>query len=52
MKCPECTSLREERAAIHEFDGKADREIAEIMAFFEKCMEHSLEVLDNESPKE
>jgi hypothetical protein len=39
--CPECKYLREERAAIHEFDGKASRTEAERMASMERCKAHS-----------
>jgi hypothetical protein len=47
-KCPECAYVRSERAAIHEFDGKASREWAEYMAGFERCLEHSKEFFDSE----
>lgn len=38
--CPECRYLREERAAIHEFDGKASRAEAERLAQGERCAAH------------
>ena len=37
--CLECQYLRDERAAIHEFDGKATRQDAERMARIEVCAE-------------
>ena len=40
MTCPDCHYLREERAAIHQYDGKAPRSEAERMARDEKCSEH------------
>lgn len=36
-RCPECKYLRDERAAIHEFDGKMSREDAERAALSEMC---------------
>lgn len=38
--CPECRYAITERAAIHEFDGKATREEADRMAKDERCEEH------------
>lgn len=38
--CPECTYLREERAAIHHHDGGATKEDAERMAADTRCHEH------------
>jgi hypothetical protein len=38
--CPECRYLQEERAAIHEFDGKASRWEAERLAKGERCEAH------------
>lgn len=38
--CPECKYLFEERAAIHQFDGKATRQDAERLAESERCHEH------------
>ena len=35
--CEECAYLREERAAIHEFDGKMSRVDAERAAVQEQC---------------
>jgi hypothetical protein len=39
-ECPDCRYLREERAAIHEFDGGATRENAEKMAAEVRCGQH------------
>lgn len=41
MSCPECEYLQKERAAIHEFDGKASRVEAERMAARERCPMHT-----------
>lgn len=38
--CQDCQAAREERAAIHEFDGRAPRAQAERMAAAEKCPAH------------
>lgn len=38
--CQDCRYLMEERAAIHEFDGKASRADAERMAQGERCTRH------------
>lgn len=38
--CTECRYLQEERAGIHEFEGKAPRWKAEEMAEKERCARH------------
>lgn len=38
--CPDCRYLIEERAAIHQFDGKATKESAEKMSQNERCSQH------------
>jgi hypothetical protein len=38
--CPECRYLREERAGIHEFEGKLPRWQAENLARGERCERH------------
>lgn len=40
LLCEECRFLYEERAAIHQYDGKATRQDAERMAASERCDEH------------
>lgn len=40
MTCPDCHYLREERAGIHEFLGRATRAEAERLAASERCPAH------------
>lgn len=46
--CPECAYLREERAAIHELDGKMSRVDAERAALVELCNEHQPRIQQDE----
>lgn len=40
LACPDCRAAFEERAAIHEYDGKASRWQAERLAASERCEKH------------
>ena len=40
MTCPDCEYARLERAAIHEFEGKASRLMADKLAEVERCAAH------------
>lgn len=52
MNCPDCQYLQAERAAIHEFDGRAGRTDAERMAADERCHAHVGEPAKRRYPRD
>lgn len=40
ITCPDCIYAIEERAAIHQHDGKSPKHIADALAATERCPEH------------